>query len=123
MEGGGGFEPPVGGTSTYNGFGDRRFKPLSHPPIKVPLKGCAQTGKSQSVPGGAPTPSGFGAGPLARACPSTSILSRETEMNNDQKEAAPQEPPKIDMKALDVVVKKVLNYGPAKANRQSETGK
>ena len=44
-------------------------------------------------------------------------------MNKGKKEAAPQEPPKIDMKALDIVVKKVLNYGPAKANRQSETDK
>ena len=44
-------------------------------------------------------------------------------MDKDKKEAVPQEPPQIDMKALDVVVKKVLNYGPAKANQQSETGK
>ena len=44
-------------------------------------------------------------------------------MDKDKKEAVPQEPPKIDMKTLNVVVKKVLNYGPAKANRQSETGK
>ena len=33
-------------------------------------------------------------------------------MNKDKKGATPQEPPKIDMKTLDIVVKKVLNYGP-----------
>ena len=40
-------------------------------------------------------------------------------MNKDKKRVTPQEPPKIEMKTLDVVVKKVLDYGPTKANRQS----
>ncbi len=42
---------------------------------------------------------------------------------SDNKEAVPQGPPKIDMKTLDVVVKKVLNYGPTKASRQSKPEK
>ena len=39
---------------------------------------------------------------------------------SDNKEAVPQKPLKIDMKTLDVVVKKVLNYGSTKASRQSK---
>ena len=42
---------------------------------------------------------------------------------SDKKETVPQEPPKLDMKTLDAVVKKVLNYGPSKANRQSTPDK
>ena len=43
--------------------------------------------------------------------------------HSDKKEAVPQEPPKIDMNALNAVVKKVLDYGPVKANRQSKPDK
>ena len=41
----------------------------------------------------------------------------------DKKEATPQESPKIDMKASNAVVKKVLDYGLAESNRQSKTDK
>ena len=41
-------------------------------------------------------------------------------MGKGKKDSAPQEPPKIDMNTLNAVVKKVLDYGPAKANRQSK---
>ena len=44
-------------------------------------------------------------------------------MNKDKKETTPQESPNIDMKALNAVVKRVLDYGPAKANRQSKSDK
>ena len=50
------------------------------------------------------------------------ILSCESVMDKDKKAAPPQEPPKIDMKALNTVVKKV-DYGSAKANRQSKPDK
>ena len=43
--------------------------------------------------------------------------------HSDKKEATPQVSPKIDMNALNAVVKKVLDYGPAKANRQSKPDK
>ena len=38
-------------------------------------------------------------------------------MDKDKKAAPPQEPPKIDMKALNTVVKKVLDYGSAKKQK------
>ncbi len=37
----------------------------------------------------------------------------------DKKEATLQESPKIDMKALNAVVKKVLDYGPAKKQKRA----
>ena len=40
-----------------------------------------------------------------------------------KKKTTPQEPPEIDFKTLNVVVKKVLDYGSAKANRQSKPDK
>ena len=61
--------------------------------------------------------------PVTEALLAITFYPLRVMMHKDKKEAVPQEPPKIDMKALNVVVKKVLNYGPAKANRQSETGK
>ena len=55
--------------------------------------------------------------------PTTTLYSAVVAMNNKKNEAkkktAPQGPPEIDFKTLNAVVKKVLDYGPAKANRQS----
>jgi hypothetical protein len=44
-------------------------------------------------------------------------------MHKDRNDVILQKSPKIDMKALNAVVKKVLNYGPAKANQQSKPDK